>query len=80
MYLFSKYPNLTLYCQTLLEELGITADECLYIGDTGVDMDTARAAGLFGIGVTWGFREKQELREHGACALVDTPEEILRFL
>ena len=64
----------------LLEELGVTADECLYIGDTGVDMDTARAAGLFGIGVTWGFREAQELREHGACALADTPEEILRFL
>lgn len=64
----------------LLEELSVTADECLYIGDTGVDMDTARAAGLFGIGVTWGFREEAELRQHGACALVNKPEEILVFL
>lgn len=64
----------------LLDELGVTAAECLYIGDTGVDMDTARAASLFGIGVTWGFREREELLAHGARALVDTPAEILGFL
>lgn len=64
----------------LLDELSVTADECLYIGDTGVDMDTARAAGLFGIGVTWGFRDEAELREHGASALVHTPADILSYL
>ncbi len=64
----------------LLSELGVTAEECLYIGDTGVDMDTARAASLFGIGVTWGFRTEEELVSHGACALVDSPDEILSYL
>ena len=64
----------------LLRELSVSADECLYIGDTGVDMDTARGAGLFGIGVTWGFRTPEELREHGARVLVSAPREILAYL
>ena len=60
----------------LLEELSVTAEECLYVGDTGVDMDTAREAGLFGIGVTWGFRERAELESHGAKAIIDHPSEL----
>ena len=64
----------------LLEELGVTAEECLYIGDTGVDMDTARAAGLFGIGVSWGFREREELVAHGAKAIIDHPASLLDYV
>ena len=62
---------------SLLDELGVTKEECLYIGDTGVDMDTARAAGIFSVGVSWGFRSREELVTHGAEALVDDPLAIL---
>ena len=49
----------------ILERLGLAADDVLYVGDTPVDMETARAAGLRSIAVTWGFRSRRELE---ACA------------
>lgn len=52
----------------------------LYVGDSGVDMRTARNAGLRSVGVTWGFRSQTELRENGADVLAGKPEDILRFL
>ena len=52
----------------------------LYAGDSGVDMDTARAAGVRSVGVTWGFRDRAELYEHGADHVVDRPGEILELL
>lgn len=60
----------------ILEQTGIKKSATLYVGDSGVDMQTARNSGLTSIGVTWGFRPRQELEENGACYLVDTPEEI----
>ena len=44
------------------------------------DMDTARAAGVRSVGVTWGFRDRAELYEHGADHVVDRPGEILELL
>lgn len=52
-------------------------NEVLYIGDSGVDMETARRACVTSVGVTWGFRTAKELREHYADYIVDRPEEIL---
>lgn len=57
----------------------IEAPSILYVGDTAVDMDTANAAGMFSVGVTWGFRPESELRAHGAKAIVHHPGEILRY-
>lgn len=54
--------------------------EVLYIGDSGVDMETARRACVESIGVTWGFRPATELREAHADHIVSTPNEILSFL
>lgn len=51
-------------------------EECVYVGDTGVDMQTGRNAGLFTIGVLWGFREREELLENGADRLVAHPQEL----
>lgn len=51
--------------------------EVLYVGDSGVDMETARRACVASCGVTWGFRPVKELREHYAQYIVNRPSEIL---
>jgi phosphoglycolate phosphatase len=62
--------------QEILEKTGYTAAETVYIGDSGVDMETAARAGVRSIGVTWGFRPRTELEEFGARHIVDRAEEI----
>ena len=52
----------------------------LYLGDTNTDMQTARAAGMFAIGALWGFRTADELKEHGAQALLAVPMELCPLL
>ncbi|MCD7710993.1 MAG: HAD family hydrolase [Porphyromonadaceae bacterium] len=61
----------------ILSAAGVTAGETLYVGDSNVDMCTAAAAKVPSVGVTWGFRPREELVDAGACYLVDTPAEIL---
>ena len=63
----------------IAREFGVKPQECLYCGDTNTDMDTGKAAGMFTIGVTWGFRPRTELEEHEADAIVENPEEILEI-
>lgn len=53
--------------------------EVLYVGDSGVDMETARRACVESVGVSWGFRPVKELRENYADSIVHTPEEILNI-
>lgn len=62
------------------EKLGVTADECVFVGDSCVDMETAGNSGIYSVGVTWGFRPKAELVEYGASSIVDTPEEIISVI
>lgn len=64
----------------ICETLRLPADAFLYLGDTNTDMETARAAGMFAVGATWGFRTEEELRRHGAQALIRHPMEILSLL
>ncbi|MBQ4558998.1 MAG: HAD family hydrolase [Tyzzerella sp.] len=64
----------------VLEELGVSEKECLYIGDSDVDMLTGCAAGVPAVGVTWGFRSKEVLMEHGATYIVDKPQEIVSIV
>lgn len=61
----------------ILDELGLKPEECLYIGDTGTDMMTGKGANLYTIGVLWGFRDKKELEENGANAIISHPAEII---
>jgi phosphoglycolate phosphatase len=61
-------------------ELAIPPEHWLYVGDTKVDMLTGKAAGLFTVGVTWGFRDEQELRDNGSDAIVHEPMAILDLL
>ena len=60
-----------------LRQLGANAEGSVYIGDSDVDIDTARNSGMPCISVMWGFRDKEFLIEHGATTLVATPQEIL---
>ncbi len=61
----------------IAKQLAVSADECLFVGDSGVDMQTATAAGMAPVGVLWGFRPESELREHGAQVLLSHPSEII---
>lgn len=63
----------------IMSALGVTADECLYVGDTSTDMKTGKNAGLFTVGVLWGFRGKAELETNGADAIIEKPQELLQF-
>ncbi|WNG40723.1 HAD family hydrolase [Archangium violaceum] len=65
---------------SIAAELGVGPGDCAFIGDTGVDMETARAAGMYGVGVTWGFRGEEELQTHGARVLARTADELLQAL
>lgn len=62
-----------------LAALGVSADEALYIGDSGVDMQTAKNAGMTAAGVTWGFRSREVLLQNGADVLIDHPAELLAY-
>lgn len=62
-----------------MAELGVTAEECIYVGDSDVDIMTAKNAGMPCISVTWGFRDRAFLEAHGADLYADTPEQVLEL-
>ena len=64
----------------IMKELGLTAEECMYVGDTSTDMQTGNNAKLFTMGVLWGFRDRQELQDHHADIIVSSPFEILECI
>lgn len=64
----------------LMDELQVKPEECVYVGDTSVDMKTGKAAGIFTVGVTWGFRDRAELVENHADGIVDKPDELLQYV
>lgn len=64
----------------ILELSGVGPQETIYVGDSGVDMATAANAGIESIGVSWGFRSREELEENKACHIVDTAGQILNFI
>lgn len=62
------------------DALGLKPAEFLYLGDTSTDMQTANAAGMYPVGVTWGFRSREELLENGAKSIIDKPMELMALL
>ncbi|WP_435011565.1 HAD family hydrolase [Tundrisphaera lichenicola] len=64
----------------IADRLEIDPAAFVYVGDSGVDMKTAKAAGMFAVGVSWGFRPVEELRATGADAIIDHPSELLGLL
>jgi len=64
----------------LVESMGLEPNDFLFVGDSGVDADTAAAAEIQFVGVSWGFRGRGELVKHNADIIIDMPEELLNLL
>ncbi len=64
----------------ILKSLNLKKEGCLFIGDTPVDIQTGKNAGLSTIGVLWGFRTREQLEETGQRDIVEKPEEILKYI
>lgn len=64
----------------LLKKLQLTPQEAVYVGDSEVDIQTARKSGLDSISVSWGFKTREFLEKNGASAIADTPEELFQLL
>jgi len=64
----------------VLQGLKLSASEVIYVGDTSVDMETARVAGIFAAGALWGFRDAEELLRSGARVLLKTPNDLLPLI
>ena len=62
--------------QLALRTLGTQASDAVYVGDSDVDLATAKNSGLDGIIVTWGFRDREFLESQGADVFADTPEKV----
>lgn len=62
--------------KSIAEKMRVNPERCMYVGDTDVDMLTGTSAGLCAVGVTWGFRTEEELRDNGAHFIVNRPHEI----
>lgn len=64
----------------LCSGLRVRPEECVYVGDTNTDMKCGKAAGMFTVGVLWGFRTKEELLDAGADLLIDDPAQLPRLI
>lgn len=64
----------------LLKELSVDKSDCIYVGDSNVDVITAKNAGVDFCGVLWGFRTKEELVTEGAEITVSTADELLKVI
>jgi phosphoglycolate phosphatase len=74
-----KKPDPTLAIE-ISRQLRVSPERFLYLGDTSTDMRTARGAGMFAVGVLWGFRSAEELEDAGAEVLVKHPRDVLELL
>ena len=71
-------PNPTVPLE-LASLLGAKPSACAFVGDSNVDMETAKNAGMLAVGVTWGYRSAEILLEAGADILAHTPKDLLKI-
>jgi phosphoglycolate phosphatase len=60
--------------------LAIPPSNFIYLGDTAIDMKTAVSAGMFPVGVLWGFRSLEELKKNGARVIIDEPMQLMDLI
>ncbi len=63
-----------------IDKLGVNSDECIFVGDSGVDMLTALNCGALPVGVLWGFRSADELKKSGSRFLLREPYELVKLI
>lgn len=66
--------------EEILEYTKVGKNEVLYVGDTNVDMQTAKSAEVDCLGVSWGFRPKVELAAHNPLAIIDNPSQLIDYI
>lgn len=66
--------------EEILNLAGVSAEHCVYVGDSGVDMQTAKNAGVCAVGALWGFRSREELEENGADAVISSPLDLQKII
>ena len=66
--------------EEILNRLGVSKEEAVYVGDSNVDLQTAENSHMDCIAVSWGFRGREKLEEYGAKVIVDTPAQIEEIL
>lgn len=76
---FPKKPDPTVALK-ITERLGTRSQDTVFVGDSGVDMQTAKAAGMTAAGVSWGFRSVQELTDNNADIIVHHPLELEHYV
>ena len=64
----------------IMQEYSIPAEQCLYVGDSEVDIETAENAGIDCVSVTWGLRDSAFLQDRGATLLIHTPDALTQYL
>ena len=64
----------------MIGELGYTVEQCIYVGDSEVDVQTAKNANMSCISVSWGFRTIEQLKEAGALCIVNTTDDMLKII
>lgn len=64
----------------ILKALDVKIEDVVYVGDTNTDMKTGKSAGAFTVGVLWGFRDRQELEENHADAIIENPRMLLDYI
>ncbi len=64
----------------ILAALNCVAEHSFFVGDSGVDMQTGKAAGMRAVGVSWGFRSREELLDNGADTIIDTPLQLVEYV
>ena len=64
----------------ILQKANVSKEDVLYVGDSGVDMQTAINAGVDAVGVTWGFRPRAELESFHPMGLIDEASELMKFI
>ena len=63
-----------------MEKLSASKEQCIYVGDSEVDIETAKNAGIPCISVSWGFKTIEFLKAHGACRIASNTEELWRLI
>ena len=64
----------------MLDILEVHPAQSVFVGDSSVDMETGVRAGMYTIGVDWGFRTKNELEEAGAHSIISSPQELTHYV